>query len=209
MFLILLYRTHYVTFLCKFFAEKHRATLKDIVGTVKVSVQSYILGLLFEMLIVTSLTTIGFWIIGVKYAILLGVITGLLNMIPYIGIFIAGILSIIASLTGSADLSIITGIIVVNLIVQFIDNNFLVPMIVSSKVEINALATIVGVIVAGSIAGVAGMFLAIPMMAIAKVVFDRVAGLESWGYFLGDDLPKSFNWRKRKHTAAIEKIAGK
>ncbi len=209
MFLILLYRTHFVTFLCKLFAERHHPTLKDVVGTVKVSVQSYILGLMLEMLIVSSLTTIGFWIIGVKYAILLGVITGLLNLVPYIGILIAGALSIIASLTGSGELSIITGIIVVNLIVQFIDNNFLVPMIVSSKVEINALSTIVGVIVAGSIAGVPGMFLAIPMMAIAKVIFDRVESLEAWGYFLGDDLPKSFNWRKRKKIAPIEKIAGK
>ncbi len=209
MFLILLYRTHFVTFLCKLFPERQHPTLKDVVSTVKVSVQSYILGLITEMVIVSSLTTIGFWIIGVKYAILLGVITGLLNLIPYIGIFIAGVLSIIASLTGSSDLSIITGIIVVNLIVQFIDNNFLVPMIVSSKVEINALATIVGVIVAGTLAGVAGMFLAIPMMAIAKVIFDRVESLKPWGYFLGDDLPKSFNWRKRKNTAPIEKVAGK
>lgn len=209
MFLILLYRNHFVAFISKLFAERHQPVLKDIVGTVKVSVQSYILGLMLEMLIVSSLTTIGFWIIGVKYAILLGVITGLLNIIPYLGIVIAGALSIIASLTGSSDLSIITGIIVVNLIVQFIDNNFLVPMIVSSKVEINALATIVGVIVAGSIAGVAGMFLAIPMMAIAKVIFDRVPSLQAWGYFLGDNLPKSFTWRKRKNTAPIEKMGGK
>jgi predicted PurR-regulated permease PerM len=209
MFLILLYRTHFEIFLTKLFAERHHPTLKDIIGTVKVSVQSYILGLMLEMLIVSSLTTIGFWIIGVKYAILLGVITGLLNMVPYIGIFIAGALSIIASLTGSSDLSIITGIIVVNLVVQFIDNNFLVPMVVSSKVEINPLATIVGVIVAGTIAGIQGMFLAIPMMAIAKVVFDRVEPLQAWGYFLGDNLPKTFNWRKRKKTAPIEKISGK
>jgi predicted PurR-regulated permease PerM len=209
MFLILLYRTHFVAFLTKLFDEKHHPKLKDIIGTVKVSVQSYILGLMFEMLIVSTLTTIGFWIIGVKYAILLGVITGLLNLIPYIGIFIAGVLSIIASLTGTSDVSIIIGIIVVNLIVQFIDNNFLVPLVVSSKVEINSLATIVGIIVAGAIAGVAGMFLAIPLMAIGKVIFDRVESLQPWGYFLGDDLPKSFSWKKRKKTAPIEKIVGK
>ncbi len=209
MFLILLYRTHFVAFLTKLFDEKHHLKLKDTIATIKVSVQSYILGLMLELFIVSSLTTIGFWIIGVKYAILLGVITGLLNLIPYLGIFIAGLLSIVASLTGSSDLSIIVGIIAVNLIVQFIDNNFLVPMIVSSKVEINALATICGVITAGAVAGVSGMFLAIPMMAIAKVIFDRVESLQPWGYFLGDDLPKSFTWRKRKKTAPIENIVRK
>ena len=206
MFLILLYRTHFATFLCQLFDQKYHAKLQDIMSTIKVSVQSYILGLLLELVIVSTLTTIGYWIIGVKYAILLGVITGLLNLIPYVGIFIACILSIVASLTGSSDLSIVLGIVIVNVVVQFIDNNFLVPMVVSSKVEINSLATIVGIIVAGTIAGVSGMFLAIPMMAIAKVIFDRVDSLQPWGYFLSDDLPKTFTWKKRKKTAPIEKI---
>lgn len=206
MFLILLYRTHFATFLCQLFDTKHHNNLRDIISTIKVSVQSYIMGLLLEVLIVSTLTTVGFWIIGVKYALLLGVITGLLNLIPYVGIVVAGVLSIIASLTGSSDMSIVIGIIVVNLVVQFIDNNLLVPMVVSSKVEINSLATIVGIIIAGSLGGIAGMFLAIPLMAIAKVIFDRVDGLKPWGYFLGDDLPKSFTWRKKKAKAPIEKI---
>lgn len=206
MFLILLYRTHFATFLCHLFDAKHHATLKDIISTVKVSVQSYILGLLFEMLIVSTLTWLGLWIIGVKYALLLGVITGILNLVPYVGIFAAGLITIVASLSGSSDMSIALGIIIVNLIVQFVDNNLLVPLVVSSKVEINSLATIVGIIIAGTIAGVAGMFLAIPLMAIAKVVFDRVDALKPWGYFLGDDLPKSFTWKKRRKTAPIEKI---
>jgi predicted PurR-regulated permease PerM len=209
MFLTLLYRTHFANFICRLFDAKHHEKLHDIIDTIKVSVQSYIMGLLFELLIVSTLTTLGLWIIGVKYAILLGVITGLLNLIPYVGIFVAGLLSIITSLTGSSDLSIIIGIIVVNLIVQFIDNNLLVPLVVSSKVEINSLATIVGIIVAGTLAGVAGMFLAIPMMAICKVIFDRVDSLQAWGYLLGDELPKSFRWKRRKNTAPIEKIVRK
>lgn len=206
MFLILLYRTHFATFLCQLFDGKYHTRLKDIIDTIKVSVQSYIMGLLFELLIVSALTTIGYWIIGVKYAILLGVITGLLNLIPYVGIFVACVLSIVASLTGSSDLSIVLGIVIVNLIVQFIDNNLLVPLVVSSKVEINSLATIVGIIIFGTIGGVAGMFLAIPIMAICKVIFDRVPSLQPWGYFLGDDLPKTFTWKKRRKTAPIENI---
>lgn len=209
MFLILLYKTHFEKFLCKLFDEKHHVKLHDVINTIKISVQSYILGLLLELVIVSSLTTIGLWIIGVKYAILLGVITGLLNLIPYIGILIAGLLSIIASLTGSADLSIIIGIIVVNLVVQFIDNNLLVPLVVSSKVEINSLVTIVGIITAGAIAGISGMFLAIPLMAIFKVIFDRVEHLEPWGYLLGDDLPKSFIWKKNRIRVPAEKTTEK
>jgi len=201
MFLILLYRTHFAKFLSKLFDEKHHANVRDIISTIKVSVQGYILGLLFELLIVSGLTTVGLWILGVKYAILLGVITGLLNLIPYIGIVIAGLLTIIASLTGSSDLSVVIGIIVVNLVVQLIDNNLLVPLVVSSKVEINSLATIVGIIIGGALAGVSGMFLAIPLMAILKVIFDRIEVLEAWGYLLGDDLPRSFKWKRSKAAA--------
>jgi predicted PurR-regulated permease PerM len=162
------------------------------------------MGLLFEMAIVSVLTTVGLMIIGVKYAILLGVITGLLNLIPYIGIVIAGVLTIIASLTGTSDLSVIVGILVVNIIVQIVDNNILVPMVVSSKVEINSIASIVGIIIGGAIAGISGMFLAIPVMAILKVIFDRTQSLEPWGYLLGDDLPKTFRWKK----AAVPLVAG-
>jgi len=95
-FLFLLYRTLFITFLSKLFQPEYHEKLKDILYQIKVSVQSYIVGLLIEMVIVSTLTTVGFMIIGVKYAIVLGLITGLLNLIPYIGILFAGILSIIA-----------------------------------------------------------------------------------------------------------------
>jgi len=204
MFLILLYRTHFIKFLCKLFNEKHHPKLQDILKTIKTSVQSYIMGPLFEMIIVSVLTAVGLMIIGVKYAILLGVITGLLNLIPYLGILIAGVLTIIASLTGTSDLSVIVGILVVNVIVQVIDNNILVPMVVSSKVEINSIASIVGIIIGGAVAGISGMFLAIPIMAILKVIFDRIDALEAWGYLLGDDVPKTFRWKKPLTVVADE-----
>ncbi len=200
-FLILLYRTHFIKFLCKLFDKKHHDVLADIMKTIKVSVQSYIVGLMIEFVIVSVLTAIGLMIIGVKYFILLGVITGLLNLIPYIGILIAGVLSIVASLTGTTDLSIVLGIIIVNLVVQLLDNNLLVPMIVSSKVEINAIASIIGIIVGGLLGGITGMFLAIPLMAILKVIFDRIDELKPWGYLLSNDLPKSFVFRKPKPVA--------
>ncbi len=195
-FLFLYYRTHFFKFLCKLFKKDHHPKLQDIVMQVRVSIQSYITGLFVQMLTVSTLTTIGYLIIGVEYAFLLGVITGLLNLIPYIGIAFACVLSVVASLTGTPDLSIVAGVVVVNVIVQFVDNNFLVPLIVSSKVKINALVSIVGIIVGGAIAGVAGMFLAIPIIAILKVIFDRIDELNPWGYLMGDDIPKTFTWHR-------------
>lgn len=197
-FLMLLYRTHFMKFLAKLFKKEHHDRLQEILNQIKVAVKSYIVGLIIEMIAVSVLTSIGFMIIGMEYAILLGIITGILNLIPYVGILFAGILSIVASLTSSTELSIVIGVIVVNVIVQFIDNNILVPMIVSSKVEINAFVSIVGIIIGGSVAGIAGMFLAIPLIAILKVIFDRIDELEPWGYLMGDDLPKTYEWHKIK-----------
>jgi predicted PurR-regulated permease PerM len=197
-FLILLYKTHFMLFLSKLFKKESHPKLREILNQIKVAVKSYIVGLIIEMIVVSILTTMGFMLIGLKYAILLGIITGILNLIPYIGILFAGILSIVASLTGSPDLSIIIGVIVVSIIVQLIDNNILVPMIVSSKVEINAFVSIIGIIIGGAIAGVSGMFLAIPVLAILKVIFDRIESLEAWGYLMGDHLPKTYTWRNIK-----------
>lgn len=195
MFLFLLYRTHFIKFLCKLFKPEHHEKLQDILGNVKLAVKSYLVGLSIQLISVATLTSIGLSIVGVKYAILLGVITGILNLIPYVGIMFAYVISIFASLTGSPDLSLVIGVLIVNAVVQFIDNNILVPMVVSSKVEINALVSIVGIIIGGALAGVAGMFLAIPLIAILKVIFDRVDGLQAWGYLMGDDLPKTYEWR--------------
>ncbi len=195
-FLFLLYRTHFMKFFAKLVSSENHDVLHDIMCKVKVSVQSYIVGLLIQMITVSVLTTIGFMIVGLEYAILLGVITGILNLIPYIGILTAGMISIIASLTATPDISIVIGVIVVIAVTQLIDNNLLVPLIVSSKVQINAFVSIVGIIIGGALAGVAGMFIAIPTIAILKVIFDRITPLKPWGYLMGDDLPKTYRWGK-------------
>jgi predicted PurR-regulated permease PerM len=193
-FLILIYRNLFKKFLAKLVAQKNHPTLVDILCEIKLVVQSYIVGLLIEMGIVAVLTTTGLMIIGVPYAILLGTITAVLNLIPYIGILCAGVISILVALTNSTEFTAALGVIVVNSIVQLIDNNFLVPKVVASKVKLNALVSILAVFIGGAIGGVMGMFLAIPISAILKVVFDRIEGLKPWGYLLGDDMPKTYEW---------------
>jgi hypothetical protein len=82
-------------------------------------------------------------------------------------------------------------------------------MIVSSKVEINAFVSIVGIIIGGAIAGVSGMFLALPILAILKVIFDRIESLEPWGYLMGDHLPKTYTWRSIKFPLFDSDISSK
>lgn len=197
-FLFLFYQNHFITFLCKLYKPENHKKLREVLFQIKIAVQSYVVGLVFEMIAVSVLTSIGLYFIGVKYFILLGIITGILNMVPYIGILFAGALSIMVSLSGSTDISIVFGVVVVNIIVQLIDNNILVPIFINSKVQINAFVSIVGIIIGNVLGSITGMFLAIPIIAIIKVIFDRIDSLEPWGYLLGDDLPKTYEWHKIK-----------
>jgi predicted PurR-regulated permease PerM len=197
-FLILLYRKHFVQFLTKLFRAEFHEKLRSILTQIKGAIQNYISGLIIEMIVVSILTSIGLYFIGVQYYILLGIITGILNLIPYIGILIAGVLTFLSSLTGVPDVSIIAGVIGVNVVVQLIDNNILVPLIINTKVQINAFVSIIGIIIGGAIAGIAGMFLAIPVLAVLKIVFDQIESLAPWGYLMGDNLPEKIVWQTNK-----------
>jgi len=70
--------------------------------------------------------------------------------------------------------------------VRLLDNNVGMPLIVGNKVRINALVTLIGVLVGGALCGIPGMFLAIPGLAVMKVIFDKVPELQPWGTLLGD-----------------------
>lgn len=195
-FLILIYRSLLLNFIIKLTPNSDVVNIQQILTNLKSVVRSYIAGLLIQVACISTMTGFGYYLIGIEYYIFLGILTGLLNLIPYIGIIIAGIISCLISLTFSEDLSIILWVLGVNTIVQFIDNNFLVPKVVGSKVSINALASMVGVIIGGTIAGIPGMFLAIPVLAMLKVIFESTKGLEPYGYLISDEIPKSFNWTK-------------
>ena len=111
----------------------------------------------------------------------------MLNLIPYIGMLIAAVICMAVTLTTSDSSSAIIWTGAILIIVQFIDNNLIMPYIVGSKLRINALVSIVGVLVGGLLADLPGMFLSIPVIAIMKAVFDRVDNLKPWGLLLGDD----------------------
>lgn len=211
-FLFLFYKTLILNFLFRVFAEENAAKVQEILGQTKLAIQSYMVGLLLEAAIVAALNSTALFIIGVKYALLLGVIGAILNMLPYIGGIIAIALPILMATVTSTGFSKQLWIVVAYLVIQFIDNNFLVPRIVSSKVKINALISIVAVLLGGALWGIAGMFLSIPFVGILKIIFDRVDGLQAWGELLGDEVPtnyRGFSLRKKKRSSVAEKVVKK
>ncbi len=188
-FLLLFYKTLILNFLYEVFAEKNSKQVAEILSQTKTAIQSYMIGLLIEALVVAVLNSTALLILGVKYAILLGVIGAILNMLPYIGGIIAIALPVLMATVTKDGFSTQIGILIAYAIIQFIDNNILVPRIVSSKVQINALCSILVVLLGAALWGVPGMFLSIPVVAILKIVFDRIDYLKPWGRLIGDEVP--------------------
>lgn len=197
-FLILYYRKLIHRFFLDVFASRYKDQVEGVLTESKTIIQGYMVGLLLELAIVTILNTLGFLIIGVEYAVFLGLLAAVLNLIPYIGMLIAAVLCMAVTLTTSDNLGDVVWVGVILIVVQFIDNNFIMPYVVSSKVRINALVSIIGVLVGGALAGISGMFLSIPGIAILKAIFDRVDGLKPWGEILGDDQKKVPKSKSRK-----------
>ena len=211
-FLLLFYKTLILNFLYEVFAEENSKKVAEILGQTKGAIQSYMVGLLLEALIVATMNSIALLILGVPYAILLGVIGALLNMLPYIGGIIAIALPVLMATVTKDGYSTQLGILIGYAIIQFIDNNFLIPKIVSSKVQINALVSIVVVLLGGALWGVSGMFLSIPFVAILKIIFDRVDDMKPWGKLLGDTVPtrhKGQIWPRKRKPAVSEKLIEK
>lgn len=205
-FLIMYYRDMIRKFLIKVFKDKHEPKVIEVLRESRAIIQGYMIGLIIEMGIVAAINSAGFLILGIRYAIFLGVLAAILNMIPYIGMLIASIFCMLITLTSSTELTDIIGVLVILTVVQFIDNNIIMPKVVSSKVKINALITILGVLVGGALAGISGMFLSIPAIAILKVIFDRVDDMKPWGMLLGDEITGT---RKSKIYMKLESISHK
>jgi predicted PurR-regulated permease PerM len=189
-FLILFYKNLLLRFVFLWFPQQSHEKVEEGMRETEVIIKSYLVGLLIQIGYITILLGGILMIIGIKHALLIGVIFAILNLIPYVGALIGNIIGVLLTLTSSDELWPVFAVLITIAVVQFIDNNILMPRIVGSKVKINALATIVGVIIAGSIAGISGMFLSLPVIAVLKIVFDRTENMRQWGVLLGDEKPK-------------------
>ena len=208
--MFLYYKTLILNFLFEVFAEKNSREVSVVLQETKGAVQSYMVGLLVEALIVAAMNVLALWLLGVPYALLIGCIGALLNMVPYIGGIIAILLPLLISMISSDGIGIQAGIVAAYLVIQFIDNNLLVPLIVSSKVKINAMLSVVIVLLGNALWGIPGMFLSLPFIGVLKIIFDKVPDLQPWGRLLGTEVPvahKGEIWLKRLRRKAA--AAGK
>ncbi|MEO8085305.1 MAG: AI-2E family transporter [Bacteroidota bacterium] len=198
-FMILFYKPLLLEFIARIFKRSKHGVVAEVLVETKTLIQSYLVGLLLEATLVAILNSIGLLIIGLDYAILIGIIGALLNIIPYIGGVVAIAIPMLLAIATKSPIDALW-VFVAYVIVQFIDNNFFVPKIVASKVKVNALVSIIVVLIGGALWGISGMFLSIPLTALIKVVFDRVESLSAFGFLIGDNQPEIgkviFNFKK-------------
>jgi predicted PurR-regulated permease PerM len=206
-YLMLFYKDILLRFIFMWFKPDHHNKVKDAIYETESIIKNYLVGLLIQVTYMTILLGGILMIVGIKHALLIGVIFAMLNLIPYVGALIGNLIGVLLTLTSSTELWPVITVLLVIAVVQFLDNNILMPRIVGSKVKINALFAILGVIIGGSIAGVSGMFLSMPVIAVLKVIFDRTEAFKQWGVLLGDERPSKSpmtfaSFRKKKSVPA-------
>lgn len=201
-FFLLLYRAVLLKFLIALVKDEGSTVVHEVVSNIQLVIRKYILGLLLEMLIVASLCWLAFGILGIKYFILLGLITALFNIVPYVGIFTALLLSALITFATAGASAHLLLVIITIVLIHLIDSNILLPFIVGSKVSINAMVTVIGVVAGEKLWGIPGMFLSVPVIAMIKIICDRIEVLKPWAILLGHERAekklKKFPLRKKK-----------
>jgi predicted PurR-regulated permease PerM len=204
-FLMLFYKDILVQFIYLWFPAEQHIKVKGALRETETIIKSYIVGLLIQITYITILLGGGLLLLGIPHALLIGVIFAILNLIPYIGALFGNIIGVLLTLSASPEIGDVVTVLVTIGIVQFLDNNILMPRIVGGKVRINALASLAGVFVGGALAGIPGMFLSLPLLAVAKVIFDRTQAFKQWGVLFGDKLPEKKPLIKRKEKLPVKK----
>lgn len=186
-FFILFYRRLIVNFLAMVFPNEHRPIVEKVLRRILYIIRRYVLGIILQIIFIGFVTSITFLIIGIKYPVLLGILTGVLNVIPYVGIFMSGLIASLVVFATTGTFVKIFAVIIALTLIHLTDSNVFLPLVVGSQVQVNAFITVLAIFSGEMIWGIGGMFLAIPIAAVLKVVFDHVPDLNPWGYLMGDD----------------------
>jgi len=198
-FMILFYQPRLVEFTHQVFGNGNDDNVSEILTQTKAIIQSYLAGLFIEFVIIAILNTLGLLALRIDYALLLGIIGAMLNVIPIVGGVICVLLFMAVALITKSPVYVVY-VVALYTIIQTIDNHFIVPKIIGGKVKLNALVCLIAVIAGDALWGIPGMFLSIPLMAIIKLILDHVDSLKPWGFLMGDTVRTT---HKRKPVSII------
>jgi predicted PurR-regulated permease PerM len=197
-FLLLFYRNKFRDFISMHIQNDQEGAAQQIIDQASKVVPKYLKGLVIVCFILMGLNSLGFYLIGLEYALLFGIVAALFNLIPYLGTVLGyGVVLLFALGTGTPALAL--PILIQFFIIQFLENNILTPNITGSYVQINPLVIIFSLIAASMIWGLPGMLIIIPYLGLFKIVCENVGELKSIGFLLG-------NKGTERHSITIKSI---
>jgi predicted PurR-regulated permease PerM len=184
-FMFLYYRTKFAWFILKLVSHDKQILAIKVLREVSRVASRYMGGVFTVVFILCFINSLGLLLVGVKYALTLGIIAAIFNFIPYFGTIIGySIPFVFAIFTGdSAELPL--KVLLVFVVVQFTENNILTPNIVGNYVKINPFMIILGIIAGGMVWGIPGMFVVIPFLAMLRIISEHVPALHPYVYVLG------------------------
>jgi predicted PurR-regulated permease PerM len=188
-FMILFYQPLLIEFIRRLSGANYQSHVREIVSQIKTVIQRYLVGLVIEASLMAAMNTAALLILGIEYAFILGILAALLNIIPYIGGIIAVAMPMMVALVTKPSPWYAFYVLAAYYIIQLIDNHYIVPYIVASKIKINALFSVIVVLAGNALWGIPGMFLSMPIIAIIKLICDHIEPLKPWGFLLGDTMP--------------------
>ena len=187
-FFLLLYRQSFKNFLLYQVSESERSTTEEIINNIQKVVQEYLSGLAIVMLVLGTINSIGLYFIGISYALFWGFLAAFLAIIPYVGTFVGGFLPFLFSIATTSGYVQPMLVVALFTTVQALEGNIITPNIVGSSVKINPLAAILGIVVGGTIWGLSGLILAIPLIAILRILMGQFDYFKPFSFLLSDDI---------------------
>jgi predicted PurR-regulated permease PerM len=164
----------YREWLIALFPPIHRDLVRDVLTDCGDSLRAYIVGLLLAMTFLATLTAIGLSVLHVPYALTFGVFTGLATIVPFFGTLLATALPALFVITGPDGGTRAIWVVVVGIVVHLIEGNVVAPLIMSKKVDLPPVLTIVFVLIVGRLLGPVGLLVAVPGLAVIMVIVRRI-----------------------------------
>ncbi len=188
MVFLMYYRDKWKHFLVSVF-EQYTKTEKveSAVSEVMTVSRQYIKGVLLVVLILAVLNSIGLLLLGIKYAIIIGIFSATMNIIPYLGNVVGCAIPTAIALATKDSMWYPMGVVVMYVIIQVIEGNLITPNIVGSQVNVNPFIAVIALFVGGLIWGIAGIILAIPVTAILRVIFSHSRTFKPLGILLSEE----------------------
>ena len=186
-FLMLFHKERYYSFFLKFSSGETEEQKHGVLNSISLVAQQYLKGRAISILGLFVLYLLSLWVLGIKGALLLAAVAALVNILPYIGPVLAAVIPFFVALVTEESWQPAIWLLLSFFVIQAIDNYFLTPYFLGGEVSLSALSTFVAIICGGFIWGVAGMILFIPMLSIAKIIFDYVPRWQPYGFLIGDD----------------------